>query len=175
MRAKDSCWPVACLPHLKAFWSCGGIQSHGHGSGQLPSSSQRRGDNLDLWLSICRITSGYVPILNQLTLTSGARCRWERTMIGLAWVRHASWNNYCQGVGHARYCGLDQTSTSRPTSMVRVQGQLLKTYFADADAEKGVVVPRVLGRQKNRPHYRIIESRKHTCHYRDRDKTVQSS
>lgn len=129
---------VSMCSHRKAIWSCGEAQSHGHE--QLPSvtyHSLARGEGtICLWLLIQRIILGHVPILNQLTVTSGARSRCKRTMISLAWVRCPSWNiNHCQRVEYCDRCSLDQGSTSRPRNigqragLYKICGSSTKTLF----------------------------------------------
>lgn len=158
---------VTTCSHCKAIWSCGEAQSHGHE--QLPSvtyhSSARGEGTICLCLLIQRIILGHVPILNQLTVTSGARSRCKRAMISLAWVRCPSWNiNHCQRVEYCDRWSLDRVSISRPRNLAKGQGYIKfvaapqKPHFAYVSIEKRVISSfyRVLGRQVNRPHYHII-------------------
>lgn len=69
-------------------------------------------------------------------------------------------------MGHCGSCSLDPVATASPPNLARGQSYLKmvvaqwKHYYADANLEKGVVVPgvyRALGRQKSRPDCHIIK------------------
>ena len=158
----------------------GEAQSHGHSCGLLPSVTQhswsQRREYSDLRLSIQRFSLGHVPILNQLPMTCGTKSRWERAMIG---PRCPSWNNQSLSRGGTLWShSLCQAFTSRSTNVawrqyyIKIVTVPWKPYIVDANIEKGAVVPsfcRVLGRQKNNPHYHIIKGRKRTpCSKRQR-------